>query len=493
MRRFSFIALLLVATVAAPLLLRRETGVARPRESDDRLVIISPHSNTIRMEFGEAFARHWTKKTGRTLYIDWRLPGGTADIRRVLDSADAAAKARGRAGVGIDVLFGGPTYEFVNQASKDRLETLDVFTTNPEWFREEVIPEEFTGERFYDKDRRWVGLCLFQLGICYNSDVTERLKLPVPGKWDDLGNPGYAGHLAFADPTKSGSVGKAIEMIVQEQMQRVLHEKGESPESREEGWRKALNLLQRLAANTRFFTDSATQIPYTVAQGDAAAGACIDYYGRSIEEKLRTLSGHSRLRWVAPDGGGSVSSDPVAVLRGAPRPDIAQEFVAFCLSDEGQLLWNLKPGEPGGPEKVALRRLPVRRDLYTAANLKRFSDGDALPYERAKGFIYRKDLTGGALPAITALFRAMCMDPHEEMKTAWRVMNEKDGGGDGSPAAAKFFDVSHVSHDSLMRELAPLFEKSGTLAGRREMEKLSEVFRSNYLRACELAGKEGSP
>jgi hypothetical protein len=188
-----------------------------------------------------------------------------------------------------------------------------------------------------------------------------------------------------------------------------------------------------------------------------------------------------------------VSSDPVAVFRGAPRPDIAQEFVAFCLSDEGQLLWNLKPGEPGGPQKIALRRLPVRRDLYTAANLKRFSDGDALPYERAKGFIYRKDLTGGALPAITALFRAMCMDPHDEMKSAWIAMNEPAGAGNNSKVSATFFDVSHVSYDRLMREFLPLFDKSSTLAGRRAMEKVSAVFRANYLRAGELAGKEGSP
>src|SRR5690606_20130872 len=97
---------------------------------------------------------------------------------------------------------------------------------------------------------------------------------------------------------------------------------------------------------------------------------------------FNTRSGGSRIRWVAPRGGTSLSVDPVAVFRGAPRPDIAQEFVRFCLSDEGQLLWNLRVGEPGGPREASPRRLPVRRDLYTPENLARFADPDALPYER---------------------------------------------------------------------------------------------------------------
>ncbi|MEK7949890.1 ABC transporter substrate-binding protein [Luteolibacter soli] len=487
MYRFILILALLVSTVAAPLLLRRDAGMALAGESDDRLVIITAHSSTIRAEYGEAFARHWTAKTGRRLYIDWRMPGGTAEIRRVLDSSYAAAQAIGNQGVGIDVIFGGAAYEFVNQAAKGRLELLDVFETHPEWFREEVIPEEFTGERFYDKNRRWVGVCLFQLGICYNSDVIERLGLPMPRRWEDLGDPAYAGHLAFADPTKSGSVAKAIEMIVQEQMQRAICEMGDNAEAREEGWRRALNLLQRLAANARYFTDSATQVPYDVAQGNAAAGMCIDYYGRSFEEKLRVSLGSSRLRWTAPEGGGSVNIDPVAILRGAPRPDIAKEFVAFCLSDEGQLLWDLKVGEQGGPRKVSLRRLPVRRDVYTAENLKRFAD--ASPYGRENGFVYRRELTASALQAITALFRAMCIDPHEELKAAWLAMGEDSGGA----AGCVFSDVSQVSYERLMNEFVPLFEKKGALALKREMSKVSQGFRENYQRAQALAGKEGSP
>lgn len=493
MRRFSFIALLLGATAAGPVLLRRETGLAQAGDSDDRLVIITPHSNTIQVEFGEAFARHWQAKTGRSLYIDWRVPGGASEIRRVLDNGYAASASLGKQGAGIDVFFGGGVREFINQAAKGRLEPLEVFTTHPEWFHEEVIPAEFTGERFYDKDRTWVGTCLFQLGICYNRDVLDRLGIPPPRRWADLGDPAYAGKLAFANPTRSGSIGMALEMMLQEQMQDVLREKGDSPAAREEGWRRGLNLLQRLAANARYFTDAATQVPYDVAQGDAAAGTCIDYYGRSFEEKLRTKQGgSSRLRWISPQGGASVSVDPVAVLTGAPHPDIAQEFVRFCLSDEGQLLWNLKLGEPGGPRKSALRRLPVRRDLYTPEHLRHFSDPDAFPYERADQFVYQKDLTGGSLQAITAIFRAMCMDPHDELSYAWRAINESSKGPATRAATEIFFDVSHVSYARL-NEFVLLFSKNDIPLAMREMTAVSEIFRRNYLRARETVKKMRKP
>jgi ABC-type Fe3+ transport system substrate-binding protein len=496
MRRFLVILILLAAVVAAPILLQRTSELADAGDGQDRLVIITPHNETIRSEFGEAFARHWKEKTGRSLNIDWRIPGGTSDIRRVLDSSFKAADDLGSAGVGIDLFFGGGEPDFKLQSEKGRFVALDVFSARPEWFHEDVIPARFTGESYYDEHRKWVGTCLSQMGICYNVNSVERLGVPVPKRWADLGDPAYAGYLALADPTKSSSVGRAFEMMIQEQMQAVIREKGDSPESREEGWRNALNLLQRLAANARYFTDSASKVPHDVAQGSAAAGTCIDFYGRTYEEKLRKPDGSSRLRWAAPAGGTSISVDPIAVFRGAPRNDIAQEFVTFCLSREGQLLWNVKAGLPGGPSETSPRRLPVRRDLYTPENLAGFADPDALPYERSGGFEYQRELTGTAFSALAQLFRAMCIDPHDEMKHAWREMVRGTGPGvalEDSAAGKVFFDVSHLTYERLMNEIVPLVGKKDPLATMREMSRLSAVFRANYKKAAELSAKGGRP
>jgi len=138
----------LAGIVALPLALRRETATTDARRADDRLVILTPHNETIRREYGEAFAAHWKRHTGRTLYVDWRTPGGTSEIRMVLDAGFKAAEETGREGIGVDVFFGGGEPDFSGQAEKGRLVPLRVFESHPEWFAQGgLIPATFTGER----------------------------------------------------------------------------------------------------------------------------------------------------------------------------------------------------------------------------------------------------------------------------------------------------------------------------------------------------------
>jgi hypothetical protein len=74
--RASIILGLLALIVALPIALRHETATTDPRRADDRLIILTPHNESIRNEFGEAFAAHWKSTTGRSIYVDWRTPGG---------------------------------------------------------------------------------------------------------------------------------------------------------------------------------------------------------------------------------------------------------------------------------------------------------------------------------------------------------------------------------------------------------------------------------
>lgn len=515
MRRFLPILALLIVVVAAPIILRRNSELAAVGQAQDKLVIITPHNETIRAEFAEAFARHWKEKTGRTLYIDWRIPGGTSDITRVLNSSYEAAEelakkqhpgnaeeAIKKSGVDIDLFFGGGEPDFDGQMKKGRFVELEVFKTHPEWFKPEVIPAKFTGENYYNPKQLWVGTCLSQMGICYNTDSIKRLKIQAPRRWEDLGEPAYFGYVALADPTKSGSVTRMFEMMIQEQMKAVIKEKGDNDAAKAEGWKRGINLLQAMAANARYFTDSASKIPHDVAQGDAVAGTCIDFYGRSYEEKLGKR-GPSRLLWTPPLGGTSISVDPIAVLRGAPHPEIAQEFVTFVLSDEGQLLWNVKVGTPGGPRETSPRRLPVRKDLYTVTNLPKFSDPNAFPYENSGGFEYDPALTNAAFNVLRQVYRAICMDTHQEMKEAWEAMRHHGSSLEeiaATPAGQVFFDSSQLTYDKVMKELVPLFKRTSDpkdmtakLDISREMTRISGVFRENYKKAAALAKEGGQP
>ncbi len=482
---------LLAVIVALPLVLRRETATAGSGRADDQLVVLTPHHESIRREYGEAFARWWKTRTGRSIHVDWRTPGGASEIRMVLDAGYKAAAETGRAGIGVDVCFGGGEPDFSNQAKKGRLVALRVFETQPELFAAGgPIPETFTGERYFPPDHVWVGTCMSQFGICYNPEVLARLKLPAPAAWRDLGDPGYAGSLALADPTKSGSVARAFELLVQGEMLRVLAE--DSNNNKEAalaaGWAAGLRLIQRLAANARYFTDSASKIPHDVGQGNAAAGMCIDFYGRSYAEELTSRSGEPRVVWIAPKGGTTLSADPVGVFKGAPHPEVAQAFVEFCLSPAAQILWFAKRGAPDGPRERALHRTPIRRDVYTPEILAASTMPGARPYEDPGNFTYQRELTGASFNTLRQLVKVMCIDSHEEMKSAWLAIKAA-----GLPAAALavFSDVSIMDYATAGKG-DPKFDGGDALETAAHVARIGEWFRGNYRRAEAIARQHGA-
>ena len=490
MKRIGMIFGLLAMIVAVPVILQRESATASPESAEDRLVILTPHNESIRYEYGEAFASWWREKTGRSVYVDWRTPGGTAEIRKVLDAGFAAAEARGALGMGVDVFFGGGDYEFKTQhkpkVGLGRLVRLEVFDRHPEWFSERGISPYFSGEQYYNEERTWVAACLSQFGICYNEDGLARLGLEAPRSWSDLGDARYAGYLAIADPSKSGSVARAFELLIQDQMQQAIAESpapSEREAALERGWARGWQLIMRLCANARYFTDSASKIPQDVGQGDAVAGMCVDFYGRSFSDEWKRADGSSRLRWVAPAGGSSLSGDPIAVLRGAPNARVAQAFVEFVLSDHGQHLWNAKPGGEQGPKEKALRRMPVRRDLYTAERMQQWTDGEVNPYEVTGSFVYQPELTTKAFGTIRSLVRVIGIDSHEEMKHAWKALRE---AGFPQEATQVFFDVSELSYAQMGQGDAGLGSSDGLVVARRAAE-LGSKFRAQYRLAEKMA------
>ena len=88
MKRFALI-LALAVIVALPFALRP----SRPAlgSADDTLVVITPHNEAIRHEYGRGFAAWYRERTGRTVALDWRIVGGTSEIARFLEGEYASA------------------------------------------------------------------------------------------------------------------------------------------------------------------------------------------------------------------------------------------------------------------------------------------------------------------------------------------------------------------------------------------------------------------
>lgn len=477
----------MAVVIAAPMILRDDETVGAT-QADLRLEVITPHNEAIRREFGDAFSKWYEEQNGKSVYINWRTPGGTSEIKKVLDSAFAAAEKQGKEGIGLDLFFGGGVFDFSGQASEGRFQRLDIFEKQAELFESDIIPAKQSGEDYYPEDRDWLGVCLSSFGICYNLDSLKRRGMEAPKSWSDLADPSYRKGIALADPTKSGSVAKAFEMLVQQQIHIELKAGKSREEACEVGWRNGMNLIQKIGANARYFTDSASKVPHDVAQGDAVAGMCIDFYGRSYNETLKKADGRSRIEFISPVGGTSISVDPVAILKGAPNEELAQEFVRFLFTKGGQMLWNARPGAEMGPRSRALRRLPIRRDLYEEPYLSQMIDADVMPYETADEFEYDSSLTGAHFSPLRIIIRVMCIDAHEEMKSAWDALIEADFPKE---ASEKFFDVSPIGYQETLETVRKTMKAEDNVALMRMTNELGRHFRENYEEAERLA-KGGS-
>jgi ABC-type glycerol-3-phosphate transport system substrate-binding protein len=210
---------------------------------------------------------------------------------------------------------------------------------------------------------------------------------------------------------------------------------------------------------------------------------CVDFYGRSFEEQCRRSDGSTRVGFNSPRGGATVSVDAMAMLRGAPQPEAATEFMEFVLSDEGQRLWNYQAGSKGGPVADSLRRLPVRKDFYTDDHLRWMTDRDQRPFEDAKEFTYHPEWTASLFNVIRFLVKVMCVDVHNEQQKAWRMLSHNDFPKRG---AIVFGDVSLANYAAAQKLAGDLARKDKELEVKMARE-MSSYFRSQYDRAYDLA------
>jgi iron(III) transport system substrate-binding protein len=529
--------LALVVVVALPFALRPKK-VAGHARADGTVVIITPHNEAIRQEYARGFEEWYRAKTGKTVTIDWRVIGGTSEIARFLESEYVssfqnywmrqlgkawsidvqAAFANSRlpkeaspeaqearrtfmasdVGCGIDVFFGGGTYDFIRQADAGRIVDSGLLRLHPDWFTDAVIPQTYTGEPYWDKQGRWLGPVLSGHGMLYNLDSLTRLGVGQPRDWSDLADPRLFGELAVCDPTKSGSIAKSFESIIQQQIYREWTDlAGASGRPKAElekqavtqGWLRGLKLLQRIGANARYFTDSSQKPPIDVAAGNCAVGMCIDFYGRYQEQSSAERSGRQRLGFEMPIGGTTLSPDPIALMRGAPNREIGVAFIEYVMAMEGQKLWNLKPGTPGGPRYFALRRLPIRKDFYTDKEFTTLrSDPNVNPYAGESPLVYNAAWTGGIFREMSFVIRVMCIDTHAELASAWRAINSaKLDAATRDRALEVLTDLSAVDYEQMFSRVKVALNSKNKVDEVRLASELADHFRRQYERAARIA------
>ncbi|MEY4668537.1 MAG: hypothetical protein RL518_1236 [Pseudomonadota bacterium] len=328
--------------------------------ADDEVVVVSPHWEGIKEEFARGFVSSYRAETGRTVTVRWLDIGGTSDIVKFLKTHYRTDPQN----LGIDVVFGGGIDVMMELS---RAGVLQPVTIDPRIVSR--IPPTVAGVPLYSPQREWYTAAISIFGIIVNTVAADKLHIPHPHAWRDLGSSHYFDLVGIADPAKSGSMHAMFEVILQGY-----------------GWRDGWELLTRIAANARTISNHASQVGKDVATGEMAVGVAIDTYAGDVIRRV----GPERVRFVIPTDYAAITGDCVSLVAGAPHPELGRRFIEFVLSEAGQKLWYYKKGTPGGPKEFEIGKLPVIPDLYstgepaTVVPGSPFTFTNVLPFDATK-------------------------------------------------------------------------------------------------------------
>jgi ABC-type Fe3+ transport system substrate-binding protein len=364
--------------------------------AQDELVVISPHPDEVKDETARAFTAWHQQHYGKPVTIRWReAGGGTNQINRYL-----LAEFKSNASPGLDVLYGGGIDPFITMEQANLLTPYD-----PPADILAAIPAQLNGTNIIDPKHEWFGTALSGFGILTNQRVREAAGLPEVHTWSDLTDPRLQGWISASDPRASGSALVIYEIILQAY-----------------GWDKGWAVLTEMSGNIRNFLSSAAASVVEVGAGDAAYGVAIDQYGQAQV----AYYGKENVTFTLPEGQTVITPDCVAILKNAPHLELAQHFVEFVLSRDGQLLWMAPRGAPGGAVKYRINRMSVLPALYTELPDSPITTN---PFALHSNFAYSGALSAKRHAILAPLIAAYMIDTHDWLVKAWEAVN--------SPAAHK--------------------------------------------------------
>jgi ABC-type Fe3+ transport system substrate-binding protein len=359
-------------------------------QPDANLVVISPHWEGILGEFETTFKDWYMENYGENVEIEWIDVGGTSDDLKYIESNFELTPE----GIGIDIFWGGGVDPYIVLTEKELLEPYQVSSETLE-----KIPPTFAGIPMYDENNNWYGTAISGFGIVYNKQLINVEDLITPKTWEDLTDPRLVSWVGSADPRHSGSTHMAYEIILQAY-----------------GWEKGLEISTLMGANIKTFPESSSAVPKSVGASDIAYGLAIDFYAWSEVSKV----GADNIGYVMPEGLTVLNPDSIGILKGAPNMEVAERFLEYILSDEGQKMWLLPVGAEGGPSENLLGRMSVTPHLYEEV-------GDQTvvpinPFEITSSLEYDAGLGSSRWSFVNDLIGATIIDTHQDLVEAWEAI-----------------------------------------------------------------------
>jgi len=369
---------------------------------DDELVILSPASESETVLIADKFADYYLAKTGRTVSVTYSVAGTSECVRRVIESKGSPKW---------DVLLTGGLEVYIELEGFGLLQSF-CNPDDPDWVAiNATVPDTLFGQ-FSAKDTtpengmyNWWPTCMAGYGIIYNKEYFETHDIPIPKDWEDLTDPIYSGLITMSPPSRSGSNHAMMEII--------LHSYG---------WKVGWGIIKKIGANVAEFSLSSGGVVPFVEHGTYPISFVWDGYAVQLAMREAPVEFFYPPRDEV-EKHTIMLPDCVAILAGAPHPDVAYYWMKFMVSDEGQKLW-------------LGTRLPFLKSVYEEAPA-----GYPNPYEMEMQTIeYNEELVATRWDVINGLFDNIIVAPQDKLRTVWGTIQEANTSI--NEAAAEGHDVS---------------------------------------------------
>lgn len=199
--------------------------------------------------------------------------------------------------------------------------------------------------RYSSAKGEWIGVLARETVLSYNPNLISASELP-------------SSVLDFAKPKWKGKVGIHLTSPDTMPLIRTI--------AVEDGRDQALAWLKGLKRNAKLYQHSSGLVA-AVNNGDVAVGISNSYYYYRLREQVGKDKMTSRVHhFEHGDPGGLINISGMAVLKYAPHPKLAQEFLAFAVSAKAQNVlahstidfeYPLRPGVKANPQLKPLAQL----------------------------------------------------------------------------------------------------------------------------------------
>ena len=218
-----------------------------------------------------------------------------------LSTGEVAAKIEEENGYpSADVWFGGTTDPYNVTSSKGLLEQYEPKNAS-----------HLISDKFKSTNKDWYGIYKGILGILYDKEELQRLKLDVPQDYKDLIDPKYKGLIWSSNYNTAGTA----KLIINTVIQKYGHDQG-------------IQYLVDLDKNIAQYTKSGSGPSKAIGAGECTIGIGMLHDGiyQIVDQE------HENVGLQIPSSGASYEVGATAIFKGAAHPNAAKLWIEYALS-----------------------------------------------------------------------------------------------------------------------------------------------------------------